>query len=361
MWTRSEEENFDLLLKVVNNESHEYFPEELKTILILIQDKIGVTQGSQITGKTPDYLYRKVKWLKVYSHLLLLNYAYRDYVNKIFNQIGYFKNGKEKKGFKIFNYLWKKPFHPSYVIGEKFGVTSSMVRKAKAQYLKKVKELIPSTKDINPIAMSLLLYHFDKCAFFFLMGSFKRHPREKIDEDIRFSCSKIEDKDTICNKFDVWEWGKQLKKLASKGCTEWLLNDNWGWQYFITLTFKDDIHPEQAEKYYRRWIRKINEEVYGKRYRRYHKSITWVKVSDYQRRAVIHFHALFSGLPKDWDKFRVMYLWENMGDKCGFARIFPFKKKACAYISKTYLKGQELDVWVRVSKRREQLRLFSAE
>ncbi|MCK4321181.1 hypothetical protein KAX08_01525 [candidate division WOR-3 bacterium] len=351
LWNRNEGEVLDWLLKTVNNKFLEDLPKELYTILTFTQDKIRITQASKIIGRTPNYFNRRVKWLKQYLYFLLLKSIYIYDINKTFKQIGYFKNGKEKKGFKIFKYLWEAPFYPSYVIAEKFGVKSNTIRKTKSIYLKKMKEIIPLMKDTSPMFLSVLLRRFDNCVFLFLSRNFKRQPIVK--KNIQFTDSLKEEKDEKCSKFDSIAWDKKLKKLACKAASKWLLHIR-DWQYFVVLTFEDSIHPEQAEKYYRRWIRKINEEVYGKRYRRHHKSITWVRGIDYQRRNVLHFNALFSGLPEDWGNFRAMYLWENMGDKCGFARILPFKKGACAYVaSRSILKGEGLDIWIERKRKKD--------
>jgi len=58
-------------------------------------------------------------------------------------------------------------------------------------------------------------------------------------------------------------------------------------ELYCTLTFIEDIHPEQADRRYKRFIRKINESLYGRRYREQGKGIYWVKALEYQRRDVI--------------------------------------------------------------------------
>ncbi|MBA7680746.1 hypothetical protein ES703_89067 [subsurface metagenome] len=164
-------------------------------------------------------------------------------------------------------------------------------------------------------------------------------------------------------RVDIQDWDRQLRRMERKGWAEWLLNESWGWQWYITLTFKDIIHPEQADRCYRKFVRINNERIYGKRYIRYHKGITWARGLEYQRRGVIHFHALFSGLPSYWEngehRKRAMKDWERTADKCGFARIYPYKKGACAYISKYISKGGELDIWVGDQERRDQLSMFA--
>lgn len=137
-----------------------------------------------------------------------------------------------------------------------------------------------------------------------------------------------------------------MRILAGESWADWLKDDRWGWQYFVTLTFKQDVHPEQANRCFRRWVRRINEKTFGKRYRRSGQGITWVRGLEFQRRGVIHFHALFSGLPELWSRFGAMSLWENLVDNSGFARIFPYRVAASNYISKYVSKGGDLDFWI---------------
>ncbi len=37
--------------------------------------------------------------------------------------------------------------------------------------------------------------------------------------------------------------------------------------WYLTLTFREEIHPEQANMRYMRFVRRLNEAIYGKRYR----------------------------------------------------------------------------------------------
>jgi len=138
---------------------------------------------------------------------------------------------------------------------------------------------------------------------------------------------------------------------------DFLADDRWNWQWYVTLTFKEEIHPEQAHKYFCRWIRQLNEFTYGKHFRKHSQGLTWVRGLEYQRRHVIHFHALISGLPDDVSRNFAMLLWENVAKNCGFARVYPYKDGACAYISKYVSKGGELDIWV--GKSQKSLDLFS--
>ena len=150
--------------------------------------------------------------------------------------------------------------------------------------------------------------------------------------------------------------GREIRKRAAQGYAEFLEVPAWGWQEYVTLTFKEEIHPEQADKYFKRWIRQINEINFGTHYRKHGYGITWARGLEFQRRGVIHFHALLSGLSKDFSRFLAMYLWEKTGDNCGIARIYPYVQGACPYLAKYVGKGGEIDIFI--SKDRDKLDLF---
>lgn len=134
------------------------------------------------------------------------------------------------------------------------------------------------------------------------------------------------------------------------------------YQWYSTHTFKDDKHPEAADKAFYRWIRSVNQDLYGRRYREKGRGVTWVKAIERQKRGVLHFHCLVgSPLLYKLDKKHYMKLWEtdgNMGNKIvnGFARIYEFdpSRGAVGYLSKYVLKDGEIDVYVSP----EQLRAF---
>jgi len=132
---------------------------------------------------------------------------------------------------------------------------------------------------------------------------------------------------------------------AVKGWTEWL--DTFTWDQYHTLTFKEDTHPEQAEKEFRRYMRKINETIYGKRYRRRGDGVSWTCAMERQRRGVVHFHCLTNGTAKL--KFRDLYeLWRRVSKNTGFAKIESYEpgKGATGYLSKYVSKGGEVDIYI---------------
>lgn len=108
------------------------------------------------------------------------------------------------------------------------------------------------------------------------------------------------------------------------------------------LTFKDHIHPEEANKRFQRWLRKINEHLFGKRYRRYGEGVYCFRALEWQKRGVIHFHFLMGGGVERLRRLTYMDLWAA---KNGWARIYPYDpdQGAARYVSKYVAKGGEVD------------------
>jgi len=157
-----------------------------------------------------------------------------------------------------------------------------------------------------------------------------------------------------------------IQKLPSAGSIKIDLKEAWvefierfqpyGW--FVTLTFKESKHPEQADRAFFRWIRNINENLYGRRYRECNKGVTWIKCIEYQKREVLHFHVLV-GSPMLYKLKRLdfMKVWETgskTGDTIinGYARILKFNAHGGAvnYCSKYVLKGGEIDLHISPEK-----------
>ncbi len=80
---------------------------------------------------------------------------------------------------------------------------------------------------------------------------------------------------------------------------------------FVGLSFKESIHPEEATKRYNRFIRKINERLFGRNYRKQGKGVVWVRALEWQRRGVIHFHSLIGNGAWKLLRIGVTELWEN--------------------------------------------------
>lgn len=123
--------------------------------------------------------------------------------------------------------------------------------------------------------------------------------------------------------------------------------------WFCTMTFRDDVHPEAADKLWRVWVSKLNRRLYGVRwYRQDHTSVFWIRALEWQRRGVVHYHAMV-GDHKDLNheararRLDLMDLWFDMA---GIARIDPIsraeqdqRQAINSYVSKYVSKGGEID------------------
>ncbi len=101
------------------------------------------------------------------------------------------------------------------------------------------------------------------------------------------------------------------------------------WIWFVTATFANPVHPEQARKRWGRWIHDL--EAYEWRWPL--RPIIWAVGWERQRRGVLHIHALVARV-EDVPSFVAMRRWERIGG--GYARIVTYDpaKGAAYYIAK---------------------------
>lgn len=118
------------------------------------------------------------------------------------------------------------------------------------------------------------------------------------------------------------------------------------WDWFCTLTFREAVHPEAASKRFRLWISELNRELWGPRWYKKEKGVYWVCALEYQRRGVIHFHALLSGRGANLnDQARRLHWMDRWYQLAGIARIEPPRTGAVVnYCSKYCAKGGELEL-----------------
>lgn len=85
---------------------------------------------------------------------------------------------------------------------------------------------------------------------------------------------------------------------------------------------------------------RINRALYGSRWYKRHQGIPWVCATEYQRRGVIHFHALLAGV-QDLRQLSWMDEWNRLA---GFAKIEPIRTVDAVqrYVSKYVIKGGEI-------------------
>jgi hypothetical protein len=96
----------------------------------------------------------------------------------------------------------------------------------------------------------------------------------------------------------------------------------WRWEWSLDLTFRGIVHPEEADKRFRRFVPRMNRDAYGSRWRERGWGFRWARGSEYQRRGAIHFHVLMTAVgltrprrlrPRTW-----MKIWHKLG---GYGKV----------------------------------------
>ena len=116
------------------------------------------------------------------------------------------------------------------------------------------------------------------------------------------------------------------------------------WYWFCTLTFRDPPHPESAEKRFRFWIHKINQLIYGRRYRKRGQGIYWILALEYHKSDAIHLHALLADTEDLNARFRRQRAKAMWFEIAGLAKVEKIanSKAVTRYVSKYVSKGGEL-------------------
>jgi len=118
------------------------------------------------------------------------------------------------------------------------------------------------------------------------------------------------------------------------------------WELFCTFTFRDHTHPEAAAKLFRKWLSDTCRFEYGSK--RAMSKVVWVRGLEYQKREVIHYHALIYSLATPsavhWHRIKANDRWLELSG--GFARVFKCLKQgeAAAYVAKYVGKGGDVDL-----------------
>jgi len=119
----------------------------------------------------------------------------------------------------------------------------------------------------------------------------------------------------------------------------WLLGMD-EWKHFVTLTFRKDVHPDEARYAWRQLLVELNREVAGLHYTNVvgHCYFSYVLAMEYQKRQVAHFHVV-CGSSINYQKIHDFW-----GQKNGFANIQPIREVAdCVeYVTKYMLKGGDI-------------------
>jgi hypothetical protein len=117
-------------------------------------------------------------------------------------------------------------------------------------------------------------------------------------------------------------------------------------QWFATLTFETNVHPEAALKRYRRFTNELNRSLYGRRWeKRPNAGIHWIAATERQKRGVVHLHALM-GDPNNLNLIARRLTWMDRWDEmAGFARIEAIHRDDAAlrYVTKYVIKDGDIE------------------
>jgi hypothetical protein len=117
---------------------------------------------------------------------------------------------------------------------------------------------------------------------------------------------------------------------------EWSMGAAGASSWFVTLTFKNHLRVPWAVKMLNTWLSALcdaYESLTGSR------GLRWIVAQEWQKRDVIHFHLILSGVRLDeLSRKRWEHRWEGVGG--GFARIYDARKKAAPYLAKYCSKAQ---------------------
>lgn len=142
---------------------------------------------------------------------------------------------------------------------------------------------------------------------------------------------------------DLHTWTNRVSALQ-KSWIEMLSRYQWDW--FVTLTFKDSVHPEAADKRFRVWLNELNTALYGRRWRQRGQGVYWAKALEYQKRGVIHFHVLMSDTQNLNETLRRLTFMDKWKKIAGFSKIEVPNQQQCVarYCAKYIVKGGEIDL-----------------
>ena len=117
-------------------------------------------------------------------------------------------------------------------------------------------------------------------------------------------------------------------------------------QWFATFTFETKVHPEAALKRWRFFTNQLNRSLYGRRWqRKVHGGIHWILGIEFQKRGVIHFHALMGSAEDLNQQARRLSWMDYWNELAGFARIDAIRSNEAAlrYVTKYVVKDGEIE------------------
>lgn len=148
-----------------------------------------------------------------------------------------------------------------------------------------------------------------------------------------------------------------------------ILRDAWAdflspvpFQWFVTLTFETNVHPEAAIKRWRRFTNEINRSLYGRRWmKKDHGGIYWIVALERQKRGVVHFHALMGDIHDLNEITRRLDWMDEWYAMAGIARIEPIRSSEAVlrYVTKYVIKDGDIEFSKNLGNYKDQPQLFT--
>lgn len=114
---------------------------------------------------------------------------------------------------------------------------------------------------------------------------------------------------------------------------EWSLRVGGVSSWFITLTFKHMVSEAQAYRLLNEWASRLQKSYMSKINVLRSHGVRWTVAQEWQKRGVIHFHLILSGVRLDeLSRKRWEHRWSGIGG--GYARIYPARPKSAPYLAK---------------------------
>lgn len=115
-----------------------------------------------------------------------------------------------------------------------------------------------------------------------------------------------------------------------------------------TTTTRKEPEENHIIQQYLKFIRRLNEQIHGSRYKQKKLGVTYAYVVEFQKRGVAHIHALIKGVPKDISTEHLEDIWKSLHPNNGLLEIVPYDSRlgAVGYLSKYVSKGAEVNLFV---------------
>ena len=146
------------------------------------------------------------------------------------------------------------------------------------------------------------------------------------------------------NDFEIQlnqEKQKHFRTALQDANVEFMMLHEWNW--FVTHTFKNDISQHRAWSKWLKWIDKLNRSIYGRAHKKHSLGVVWCCATEFQKRGVIHYHALISGVPQSVYRAEWARQWREVLN-CGRSRVDQaVQNAAMIYISKYVAKDSHIE------------------